>query len=202
LRYIPPMKSAGAPTSGPAIVGKIRDAVPERDAAICRDIYAPFVTDTWVTFEEEVPTVEEFRGRMTATMVTHPWLVFEADGRVVGYAYASKLRPRAAYRWTAEVTIYLAASHRGAGIGRRLYTELLERLRRQGFHMACGGVALPNEASVGLHRALGFEPVGVYRQVGWKAGAWHDVSWWQMELRPAGDAAPAELLPPQPEPHG
>jgi L-amino acid N-acyltransferase YncA len=178
--------------------GIVRDAIPDRDAAACLEIYAPFVRDTWVTFEEQVPTVEEFRDRMVSYMATHPWLVFEADGRVVGYTCASKLRPRAAYRWAVEVTIFVAPSHRRTGAGRRLYTELLERLRRQGFQVACAGIALPNEASVGLHRAMGFEPVGVYKRIGWKAGAWHDVGWWQLELSPATDAAPAEPSSPEP----
>jgi phosphinothricin acetyltransferase len=186
--------SANTETVRPVTVGIIRDAEPDRDAAACLDIYAPFVRDTWVTFEEQVPTVEEFRGRMVSYMATHPWLVFEADGRVVGYTYATKLRPRAAYRWTAEVTIFLASSHRHAGIGRRLYRELMERLRRQGFHVACAGIALPNDASVGLHRAMGFEPVGVYKRVGWKAGAWRDVGWWQLELQPATEIQPPEPL--------
>jgi L-amino acid N-acyltransferase YncA len=177
--------------------GIIRDAMPDRDAAACRDIYAPFVRDTSVSFEEQVPTVEEFRDRIRSTAATHPWLVLEVEGRVVGYAYASPHRARAAYRWAADVTVYVAPAYRRAGVGRRLYAELLERLRRQGFQVACAGIALPNEASVGLHRAMGFEPVGVYKRIGWKAGAWHDVGWWQLELSPATDAAPPEPLPPR-----
>jgi phosphinothricin acetyltransferase len=91
-----------------------------------------------------------------------------------------------------DVTVYIDPEHHGIGIGRRLYGELLERLRNQGFHVACAGVALPNDASVGLHRAMGFEPVGVYKRIGWKAGSWHDVMWLEMELTPAGDSAPEE----------
>jgi L-amino acid N-acyltransferase YncA len=174
----------------------VRDALPERDAAACLAIYAPFVRDTAVSFEERVPTRDEFRERMRATAATHPWLVLEAGGEVVGYAYASAHRSRAAYRWAADVTVYVAPAHHRAGVGRRLYTELLGRLRRQHVRVVCAGITLPNDASVGLHRALAFEPVGVYRRIGWKAGAWHDVSWWQLELAAATAAPPPEPLPP------
>jgi L-amino acid N-acyltransferase YncA len=176
--------------------GIIRMAVPELDAAACREIYAPFVRDTAVTFEEAVPTVEDLEGRIRTITKTHPWLVMEVGGKVVGYAYASQLRPRAAYRWAAETTVYIAPGFRRAGVGRRLYTELLDRLRRQGFQAAFGGATLPNEGSVGLHKAMGFEPVGIYRRVGWKLGAWHDVIWMELVLRPETNDAPPEPLPP------
>jgi len=170
----------------------VRDAIPEADAQACLDIYAPFIRDTTVSFEEVVPTLEEFSGRIRAATATHPWLVLEVDGRVVGYAYASQHRPRASYRWAVDVTVYVGPEHRGIGAGRRLYGELFERLRRRGFQVACAGVTMPNPASVGLHRAMGFEEVGIYRRIGWKAGAWHDVMWLQLELLPATDAAPSE----------
>jgi len=174
----------------------VRDAIPETDAEACLAVYAPFVLDTPVSFEEVVPTVDEFRDRMRATIATHPWLVLEVAGRVVGYAYASQHRSRAAYRWAADVTVYLGPEQRGLGGGRLLYERLIERLRRQGFQVLCAGVTLPNESSVGLHRAVGFEPVGVYRRIGWKAGAWHDVAWFQLELAPPTTTAPPELLGP------
>jgi L-amino acid N-acyltransferase YncA len=183
---------------GRAAAGTIRDATPERDAEACRDIYAPYVSDTAVSFEEAVPTVEEFEGRIRKTTATHPWIVMEVDGKVVGYAYATQHRARAAYRWTAEVTVYIDGRHHRSGMGRRLYTELLDRLSRQGFRLAVAGITLPNAGSVGLHVAMGFEPVGVYRRVGWKAGAWHDVGWWQLDLRPGTDAPPSEPLRPGP----
>lgn len=104
----------------PAGAGTIRDAIAEFDAEVCRDIYAPYVGNTAVSFEESIPSVEEFESRIRSTTATHPWLVMEVDGRVVGYAYASRHRPRAAYRWTAEVTVYIDARHQRAGIGRRL----------------------------------------------------------------------------------
>ena len=174
----------------------VRDADPGADAQPCLDIYAPFISDSSVSFEERVPTVEEFRERIRATTAAYPWLVLEVAGLVVGYAYASQHRPRAAYRWAADVTVYIGPEHRGRGVGRRLYTELFDRLRGQGIRTVCAGVTVPNEASVGLHQAMGFEPVGVYRRIGWKAGAWHDVMWLQLELVPATDAAPAEPTAP------
>ena len=179
-----------------ATPGTIRDATAERDAEACRDIYAPYVRDTAVSFEEAIPSVEEFEGRIRKTTATHPWIVMEVDGRVVGYAYATQHRPRAAYRWTAEVTVYIDGHHHRSGIGRRLYTELLVRLRRQGFRLAVAGITLPNPGSVGLHVAMGFEPVGVYNRIGWKFGAWHDVGWWQLDLQPGTTAAPPEPLTP------
>lgn len=172
----------------------VRDAIPVDDTAACLDIYAPFVRDTFVSFEERVPTLEDFAERIRAATATHAWLVLELAGQVVGYAYASAHRSRAAYRWAADVTVYIGPSYRRAGAGRRLYTELLERLRRQRFEVACAGITLPNDASVGLHRAMGFEPVGVYKRIGWKMGDWRDVGWWQLELTLATGAPPPEPL--------
>jgi phosphinothricin acetyltransferase len=118
--------------------------------------------------------------------------VLEDAERVVGYAYAVPHRTRAAYRWAADVTVYVAPSHHRRGVGRRLYTELVLRLRDGGLRIACAGITLPNDASVALHRAVGFQPVGVYRRIGWKHGAWHDVGWWQLDLLPSG-GPPREL---------
>jgi phosphinothricin acetyltransferase len=174
----------------------VRDANPDADAAACLAIYAPCVRETAISFEERVPTVEEFRDRIRAITLMHPWLVLEVAGQVVGYAYASQHRSRSAYRWTAEVTVYVDPAYRGIGVGRRLYERLFERLRSQGFALVVAGITLPNDGSVGLHQAMGFEPVGVFRRMGWKMGSWHDVGWWQCDLAPASDAAPAELLPP------
>jgi L-amino acid N-acyltransferase YncA len=186
---------APTPDAVTPVVGLVRDTVPERDAAACLEIYAPFVRDTIVSFEEQVPTVPEFKERMESSTRTHPWLVYEQAAAVVGYAYASQHRARAAYRWATDVSVYVAPTHHGRGIGRRLYTELFERLRHQGFLRACAGIALPNPSSVGLHEAMGFKLVGVYPRIGWKLGAWHDVGWWQLDLAPASDQQPAELKP-------
>ncbi|MGD9695375.1 MAG: arsinothricin resistance N-acetyltransferase ArsN1 family B [Thermoleophilia bacterium] len=174
----------------------IRPAVPARDARACAAIYAPYVRETPISFEEVAPTADEMAARMRRVIETHPWLVCERGGVVVGYAYASEHRARAAYRWSAEVAIYIHRDHHRQGVGRALYAELLERLRAQGFRAAFGGITLPNAGSVALHEAMGFRPIGVYRAIGWKAGAWHDVGWWQLDLLPAGPEPPLPLRPP------
>ncbi|MGW9402883.1 N-acetyltransferase family protein [Arthrobacter sp. NPDC055585] len=155
------------------------------DAAACAALYAPYVRDTAVSFETEPPAAEEMARRIAAAQIRHAWLVAEHDGVVAGYAYAGTWRSRAAYSRTAETSIYLARSATGSGLGSALYTALLERLAHRGFRSAVAGMTLPNPASEALHSALGFEPVGVFRRVGWKHGAWHDVSWMQLDL-PAG----------------
>jgi L-amino acid N-acyltransferase YncA len=174
----------------------IRGADPERDAAACAALYAPNVDGSPVSFEEVAPSAAEMAERIARIGATHPWLVLEEDGEVIGYAYSSPHRSRRAYRWAVDVAVYVAAEHRGRGHGRALYEALIERLREQRFHVACAGIALPNDASVALHERLGFVPVGVYRRIGWKAGAWRDVGWWQLELASPGDEPPPEPLRP------
>jgi len=164
----------------------VRDADPERDAATCAAIYAPYVTDSFATFEEEPPTADQFADRIRAA---HAWLVCEVEGAVVGYAYSSAHHVRPAYRWAADVAVYIDSAHHRAGVGRALYAALIERLRANGLWTLCAGITQPNPASNALHQAFGFEPVGTYRRVGWKAAAWRDVQWWQRDLRP-GDAGP------------
>jgi L-amino acid N-acyltransferase YncA len=176
----------------------IRSADPHRDAAACVGIYAPHVEAGATSFEEESPDVTHFAERIAHIVLTYPWLVAERDGEVVGFAYACPHRARPAYRWAVEVSVYVAAEERGCGHGRALYAELMDRLRMQRFQIACAGITLPNEASVALHEGLGFVPVGVYRRIGWKDGAWRDVGWWQLELESAGEGRPAEPRPPEP----
>ena len=172
----------------------IRSADTERDAAACAAIYAPYVLDGAVSFEEVAPGAEAMGERMARVTVTHPWLVAERDAVVAGFAYGSPHRERAAYRWAADVAVYVDREHLGHGIGRRLYAALLPLLRDHGIHVACAGITLPNDASVGLHESFGFEPVGVYRAIGFKFGAWRDVGGWQLRLRPAtDDGPPADL---------
>ena len=168
----------------------VRDAT-ESDAAACAAIYAPYVQDTAVTFESEPPSVAEMAARIAAAGRTHAWLVLEDSGRVVGYAYGGQHKARAAYRWACEVSVYLEPGRRRTGGGRALYEALLRRLADRGFRTAVAGMTLPNDASAGLHAALGFQPVGTYRRIGWKHGTWHDVAWVQ---RAIGDDAdpPAE----------
>jgi L-amino acid N-acyltransferase YncA len=178
----------------------IRSADPQRDAAACAAIYAPSVEDNVTSFEERAPDAAEMAARIARYTATHAWLVAEGGGEVIGYAYACPFQARPVYRWSVSVSVYVAAGRTAQGIGRALYEELFARLCRQGFRVACAGITLPNEASVGLHERLGFVAIGVNRRIGWKHGAWRDVGWWQLELVPAGDAAPAEPSPPEPAP--
>lgn len=176
----------------------VRSADPQRDAAACVAIYAPHVEVGATSFEREPPSAAELAARIETIAATHPWLVAERDGEVVGYAYACPHRSRPAYRWAVEVSVYVAAEQHGRGVGTALYGGLIERLRTQRFQVACAGITLPNEASVALHERLGFVSVGVYRRIGWKAGSWRDVGWWQLELLPTEEGQPAEPLPPRP----
>jgi L-amino acid N-acyltransferase YncA len=178
----------------------IRRADPARDAAACAAIYKPSVEEGVISFEERAPGAAEMAARIERIVATHPWLVAESGGEVVGYAYACPHRQRAAYRWAVDVSVYVAVDRRGQGVGRSLYEALFECLRRRRFQVACAGITLPNEASVGLHESLGFLAVGVNRRIGWKQGAWRDVGWWQLELTPPGTEPPAEPLPPDPPP--
>jgi L-amino acid N-acyltransferase YncA len=152
------------------------------DAAACASIYAPYVTDTAITFEIEPPPAVELAERIATATRTHAWLVLEDDGRVVGYAYASPFNRRAAYRWSCEVSVYVERDRHRTGAGTALYEALLRRLRERGYRTAIAGMTLPNDASVALHRSLGFAPVGTYRRIGFKHGAWHDVAWMQRAL--------------------
>ncbi|RYG55368.1 MAG: N-acetyltransferase family protein [Alphaproteobacteria bacterium] len=152
------------------------------DAPSVQAIYAPYVTDTTVSFEEVPPDIMEVERRIAAILPRYPYLVAEEDGRVVGYAYASEHRTRAAYRTSVDVTVYVAPGAQRSGVARRLYSHLLPAAASLGYHAAFAGIALPNQASVGLHEAMGFDPIGIYREVGRKFDAWHDVGWWQRLL--------------------
>jgi phosphinothricin acetyltransferase len=173
---------------------KIRIASPH-DAAAVAAIYGPVVKHTAISFETEPPDEAEMRSRIEKTLASLPWLVAEdAAGVVCGYAYASKHRERAAYRWSVDVTVYVREDMRGQGVGRALYGRLLPLLAELGYCQAFAGIALPNEGSVGLHEAMGFEAIGVYRNVGHKLDAWRDVGWWQRPLRPL-EALPVDPVP-------
>jgi L-amino acid N-acyltransferase YncA len=175
----------------------IRDADPQRDAAACAAIYAPSVEGSAISFEEQAPDAAELAARIHRVRATHPWLVAEDGGEVVGYAYGCPFQGRPAYRWSASVSVYVAADRVGEGLGRALYEELFERLRHQRFRMACAGITLPNPASVRLHESLGFVQAGVHREIGWKDGAWRDIGLWQLQLAPAPDGPPPEPLSPE-----
>ena len=183
--------------SDPLEPPRVRDATAD-DAAACAGIYAPYVTGTTVTFETEPPDVAEMARRIAKAQARHAFLVLDHAGEVAGYAYGGPFKERAAYRWSCEVSVYLAEGGRGRGGGRRLYEALLERLTARGYRMAAAGMTQPNEASARLHASMGFEPVGTYRDIGWKFGASHDVTWVQ---RPLGVPLPSALAgqdPPEP----
>lgn len=160
---------------------RIRAALPQ-DAARCAEIYAPFVTDSWVSFELTPPDGAEMAARIASHGATHGWLVAEIDGRVAGYAYGSPHRTREAYASSCDVAVYVDPALARTGIGRALYAQLLPALKQRGYHAAFAGIALPNPGSIALHEAKGFAPLGIYREVGWKLGGWRDVGWWQRLL--------------------
>lgn len=168
------------------------------DAGALRAIYAPYVIDTAISFEVEPPSEGEMAARVERVGATLPWLVYEFGGDVLGYAYASHHKERAAYAWSVDTAIYIAQGSHRRGLGRLLYGKLLTILTRQGFHTAFGGITLPNPGSVGLHEACGYRPIGVYPEVGYKLGAWRDVGWWGRPLTaPVGEPAPPLPFAPQ-----
>jgi len=171
----------------------IRFAEPS-DASAMRAIYAPNVESSAISFELVPPTVEEMAARLAKISAQYPWLVCDVDGRVAGYVYACQHRERAAYRWTVDVTVYIDESFRRRGIGRALYTSLLQLLRLQGYAKAFAGITLPNVGSVGVHESVGFRKVAVYERVGHKLGAWRDVGWWEIDLW-NGQGEPTEPVP-------
>jgi len=155
------------------------------DASSIAAIYAPYCDGTVISFEEMAPTADEMARRILSIGGHRPWIVLEDDGEVIGYAYAAAHHERAAYRWSVSTAIYVSRYHQRRGAGRALYTTLFALLRSLGYRQATAGVTLPNPASVGLHAAFGFVPVGVYRHIGYKLGGWHDVGWYQAEIQSA-----------------
>jgi phosphinothricin acetyltransferase len=166
----------------------------QADAPAIAAIYAPYCTSTAVSFEEVAPGAEQMAQRIAAIGGTRPWIVLEDAAGIVGYAYASPHHERAAYRWSVSTAIYVDGARHRRGAGRALYTALFALLRHLGYHTATAGITLPNPASVGLHEAFGFALVGVYRDIGHKMGAWHDVAWYQAAVR-AASTRPAEPRP-------
>jgi len=164
------------------------------DGASLSDIYRPAVTDCATSFELDPPDGDEMARRVARVLERTPWLVWERDSMVHGYAYASSIRNRAAYQWSVEVSAYVHADAKRTGVARMLYTSLFAALVTQGFRNAYAGITLPNPESVGFHAAMGFTPVGVYRGIGYKQGAWHDVGWFERPL------APRDIDPPLPVP--
>jgi len=160
----------------------IRQAT-EADAPALVAIYAPYVERTPISFETAVPSVEDFARRIDKSLSAWQYLVAERDGRIVGYAYGGTHRERAAYRFSVEVSAYVDQRCHRQGIGRVLYSQLIDDLAAKGYCQAFAGITYPNDASVGLHSALGFTMIGIFRKIGWKFDQWHDVAWMQRELR-------------------
>src|SRR3954468_5989526 len=156
----------------------VRHAIPD-DAAACAAIYAPSVDPGVASFELVAPDAAQMQERIAAARV---FVVAEDEDEIGGFAYAGPHNVRAGYRFAVNVSVYVAATHHRRGLGRALYEALFQDLRKQGIRWACAGITLPNAPSVGLHESLGFQLVGVFREIGFKAGAWRDVGWWQREL--------------------
>jgi L-amino acid N-acyltransferase YncA len=174
-------------------IGTVRDAGPQ-DAAACLEIYRPYVENSAVSWELDVPTVDELADRIVTLNETHAWLVLENGGRTIGFANGHALWSLPAYRWSVQTGLYIDSRHHGRGNGRTLYTQLLNRLGERGYRRAFAGITQPNEASNAFHRSMGFENAGLYRGVEWKLGRWHDVAWMQRDL--PGTTDPAD--PPGP----
>ena len=189
-----PAQADGAASRDASVLPTVRPARPD-DAAEVRDIYAPFVRDSPATFRTEVPSVEEVAAEIREARAAdeYPWYVARGsggDGGVVGYAYASRLRDRAAYRWAVETSIYVEPACHRDGVGSRLYDRLLGTLDAQGYCSVYAAIATPNPESVGFHERHGFERVGTFPDSGYKLGGWHDVVWYHRRLRdPAGEPA-------------
>lgn len=169
----------------------------DADIAVALAVYAPYIEETAISFEYEVPTLEEFAQRVGTITKQYPWLVYEEDGKVIGYAYGMTHRTRTAYQWSVEVAIYVAKDYRGRGVGKRLYKKLFELLKQQGYRTAFAGMTMPNEKSEALHLSCGFEEIGVFKNIGYKFGQWHSVKWFQKQLGDNYDTP--ELLKPIPE---
>ena len=172
----------------------IRLADPDGDAEAVAAIYRPAVLGSIASFEEVPPDAREMAARMRAVLERTPWLVAETSRGVIGYAYAARHRERPGYRWSVDISVYVADGQQGRGVGRRLYDELLALLGRQRFVNVYAGVALPNPASIALHERIGMRRIGVYERVGFKFGAWHDVAWYGMRLAEPG-VPPEEPIP-------
>jgi L-amino acid N-acyltransferase YncA len=172
-----------------AISRVVRPASPQ-DAVACVAIYRPYVENTAISWEIDVPTVDEMAARIAGLRATHEWLVLERADQIVGFAYGQPLKRLASLGWTTETGIYLHLDHHRTGGGRELYTSLLRRLTERGYRQAFAGITQPNQASNGFHRSFGFQDAGLFRRVQWKQNRWHDVAWMQLNLLGDDDSGP------------
>lgn len=170
---------------------RIRLATGE-DAEMMLDIYAPYIENTTITFETEVPSIGSFRHRVEAYLQKFPWLVAEQDGVVIGYAYASAYRDREAYQWSCECSVYMHEQFKGTGVAAQLYKAVFQILTFQGFRNVYAVIGVPNERSEKFHARCGFEHFALYKDVGSKFGKWYDVGWWKLQLNSY------DLQPPPP----
>ena len=164
-----------------AISSSVRSASPQ-DAAACVAIYRPYVENTVISWEIEVPSVDEMASRIASAQQAHEWLVLEDDEQVIGFAYGHALNRLPSFKWSVETGIYVRGDHHREGCGRKIYTQVLRRLAERGYRQAFAGITQPNKASNGFHRSFGFQDAGLYRRVEWKNNSWHDVAWMQLDL--------------------
>ncbi len=170
----------------------IRLATPA-DAAAILDIYAPYIRNSSLTFETEVPSLKAFTERIQTYLINWPWLVCESEGKIAGYAYGTRYRERVAYQWCTESSIYMHDNFQKAGIGRVLYATLFDILKIQGFNNVYAVINLPNEKSVAFHERCGFEYFATYEKVGFKLGKWKNVGWWKLNVNDYGDEPAAPI---------
>ena len=170
----------------------IRQAKPT-DTTEILDIYSPYIRDTSITFETEIPSVADLGKRIQSCLENWPWLVFERNGRIAGYAYASRYRERAAYQWSIECSVYIHNDHHRSGIAKALYISLFSILKAQGFTKVYAVINLPNDPSVALHENMGFKYLATYENVGYKLGKWKNVGWWQLQLNDYSDEPPTPI---------
>lgn len=175
-----------------SLPGRLRFAAGS-DAEGILTIYGPIVRTSPASFQLEPPSIEAMTAKIEATMRMHPWLVYEEEGRILGYAYAMRHRERVAYQWAAETSVYVHPEAQRRGVGRALYTALLRVLAQQNYCRAFAGITLPNKGSVGLHERMGFTHLGTFENTGYKFGQWHDVGWWAIDIVPLPQMPTAPL---------
>ena len=176
----------------------IRLAKPS-DAASILDIYIPYIINSAITFETEVPSTENIEQRIISYQQNWPWLVYEKEGVIAGYAYATKHRDRAAYQWCVESSVYVNNDYQQQGVGKALYKILFEILQHQGCRNVYAGITLPNDKSVSFHKGFGFTWLADYINIGYKLNKWNTVSWWQLLLNDYSDAPAAPIKFPDVE---